>query len=512
MSAPTAGWAQPDNARGTKPNIVLINTDDLGFGDLSCYGATKLKTPNIDSLAKAGRRFLDAHSPSAVCSPSRYGLLTGRYPFRNNFWGPLNRHQPLSIDTKRLTLAKLLKDANYATACIGKWHLGFGEKKTDWNSDLNPGPLELGFDYYFGLPVVNCHPPFVYVENHRVVGLDPKDPLVDGQKSVTKFYAEKSGYNAVGGAKAAHRLYVDDHVGITFAEKAVTWLKQQKKDKPFFLYFATTHIHHPFTPSPRFIGSSDCGLYGDFVHELDWMVGELMRTLDELGQKENTLVIFTSDNGGMLNVTGQKAWKAGHRLNGALLGFKFGVWEGGHRIPMIARWPGQIPPNSTSTDLISHIDLLATFAALVDRPIKSDEGPDSINQLNTFTGSPAAPLRTTLVLQPNSPKHLGIRQGDWVYIPQQDAGGFQSKRPGQHLFGGGATMPFCERTTSDVVDGAIRDDAPPAQLFNLKNDPFQTTNTFHQHPEVVTRLDALLNDYRSEISKKPRLGWINLRQ
>jgi arylsulfatase A-like enzyme len=497
---------------GSKPNIVLINADDLGYGDLGCYGGEMVRTPNIDRLAKEGRRFTDAHTASAVCSPSRYGLMTGRYPMRRNFWGPVSLQQELTIDPDFLTLASLVKEQGYDTAIIGKWHLGFGKGKPNWNGDLNPGPLELGFDYYFGIPSVNSGPPFVYVENHQVLGLDPSDPFVTAKESVTKKYPEKSGYDRIGGAEAAHRLYVDAEIGITFANKAVDWLKQRKSDRPFFLYFATTNIHHPFTPAPQFIGASDCGLYGDFIHELDWMVGEILSSLDDLKLAENTLVIFTSDNGGMFHVTGQKAWKAGHRMNGKLLGFKFGAWEGGHRVPLIARWPAQIPANTSSDQLISQVDILATLAAILERPLKTGDAIDSINQLKNFTGSPDHPVRETLVISPNSPEHLSIRQGNWMYIPRQDSGGFQGKKPGDHLFAGAPAISFVGRKNSDIVDGKYRADAAPAQLYNLEDDPYQTTNVYSQNPKVAKRLDSLLQTYRSQISLGDPVGWINIRQ
>lgn len=494
------------------PNVIIINADDLGYGDLSCYGATKLKTPNIDRLAKEGRRFTDAHSASAVCSPSRYGLLTGRYPLRKNFWGPIPTTQALTIDPSHLTLASLLKGSGYDTACIGKWHLGFGHQKPDWNGELKPGPLELGFDYYFGIPSVNSGPPFVYVENHHVLGADPADPLVHGKKSVTKVYPEKSGYSSIGGAKAAHELYIDEMIGTTLKNKAFEWIKTRKQTKPFFLYLATTNIHHPFTPAKQFVGTSECGLYGDFVHELDWMVGEVLAALEEMKMTDNTLVIFTSDNGGMLHVTGQKARKAGHAMNGNLLGYKFGAWEGGHRVPMIARWPGKIPASTTSNHLISQIDLAATLAAIVDRPLKKGEAIDSVNQLQNLTGMLKMPVRKTLIISPNSPKHLTVRHGKWVYIPSRDEGGFQGRVLGNHLFAGAAALPFSKKTNSDVVDGKIRSDAPPAQLYNLDADPTQTTNIYAQHPEIVTELKAILKNYRTKIPATKPVGWINLKQ
>ena len=497
------------------PNIVLINADDLGYGDLGCYGATKIRTPNIDRLAKEGRRFTDAHTASAVCSPSRYGLMTGQYPLRKNFWGPLPFTNELTIDTAQPTIASVLKSAGYETAIIGKWHLGFGKGKTDWNKPLKPGPLELGFDSYFGMPTVNSGPPFVYVENHRVVDYDPNDPFVRGQASVTQRFPEKGGYNAIGGAKKAHERYRDEEVGTTLARKAVEWIRgraEQEGEKPFFLYLATTNIHHPFTPHPRFRGSSDCGAYGDFVHELDWIVGEVLRALDDSEQTENTLVIFTSDNGGMLHNTGQKAWKLGHRLNGKLLGFKFGAWEGGHRVPFIVRWPGKIPARSTSDVLLSQIDLLPTLAAVSGGVVPGGSVIDGVSQLAEFKGLAAEPARDTLILSPNSPMHLTVRHGKWVFIPARNEGGFQGKELGAHLLAGAAAQKLTALVNSDVVDGKIRTDAPPAQLYDLQADPYQAINVFEQFPAEVSRLSALLESWRAEIPETKRLGWINLKQ
>lgn len=494
-----------------RPNIILINADDLGYGDLSCYGATKIQTPNIDRLAKEGRRFTDAHSASAVCSPSRYGLMTGRYPLRRNFWGPTPHTQELTIDLDHPTIASVLKSAGYDTAVIGKWHLGFGTGKTDWNEPLKPGPLEIGFDYYFGMPTVNSGPPFVYVENHSVVDYDPADPFVAGKESVTEKWPEKGGYGAIGGADKAHERYRDEYVGTTFAEQAVAWIKE-RKEAPFFLYLATTNIHHPFTPHPQFKGTSECGLYGDFVHELDWMVGEVLNTLDELKLAKNTLVVFTSDNGGMLNNTGQKAWEMGHRLNGDLLGCKFGAWEGGHRVPFLVRWPGQVPAGTKSDALVSQIDLIATFSAAAGATLPEDAEIDGVDQLAEFTGEATEAARELLVISPNSPKHLTIRKGKWVYIPAQDEGGFQGKSLGHHLLAGAAAQPLTNWVNSDIVDGKVREDAPPAQLYNLEADPRQSQNVYTDHPEVVTELSALLGGWREEIPDTAQLGWINIKQ
>ena len=483
----SATWPALAADAAGKPNIVVIFADDLGYGDVGCYGAKLVKTPNVDRLASQGRRFTDAHSASAVCSPSRYALVTGRYPVRRgNLWNPIFLRSPLVVSPERVTIADVAKEAGYATACVGKWHLGFGAKTpTDWNRPLKPGPLELGFDYYFGMPVVNSHPPFVYVENHRVVGLVEGDPLIYGKTAATRKFDEKMGINQIGGAKAAHAQYDDEKVGTTLTRKAVGWIRKHK-DKPFFLYLATTNIHHPFTPAPRFQGTSKAGRYGDFIHELDWIVGEVMKTLDETGLAKNTLLIFTSDNGGMLNRGGQAAWKAGHRMNAELLGFKFDAWEGGHRIPFIARWPGKIKAGSQSNALISNVDLLATVAGVVGRKLKPDEGPDSFNLLPALTGD--TKVRDHVLIAPQKPTHLALRKGDWVYIGARGNGGFTGKNVGDHLLGGPAATRFTKQVNSDIENGKIKPDAPKAQLYNLKVDPRQKTNVIREQPKVATMM------------------------
>ncbi len=498
----------------TPPNIVLIYADDVGFGDLGCYGAEHVRTPHIDALASEGRRFTDVHSPSAVCSPSRYGLLTGRYPVRRNLWGPIGKDQPLCIDPARLTLARVLQEAGYATACIGKWHLGFGSEGPDWNGELKPGPLELGFDHYFGLPVVNSSPPYVYVEDHRVVGLDPADPIVRGVRSATQVWPEKGGYEALGGGRRAHELYRDEQVATTFEQRAVAWLERRTLDadeRPFFLYLATTNIHHPFTPAPRFRGSSACGRYGDFIHELDWLVGEVLAALEALGEAQNTLVVLTSDNGGMLNLGGQEAWRAGHRLNGELLGFKFGAWEGGHRVPLIARWPGHIPAGTHSDALISQVDLLATFAAAAGASVPEGEAQDSLDQLATLVGDPVRPVREQLIVSPNRPSHLVLRRRQWAYLSARGEGGFGQKNVGDHCFGGAAVFPFTGQENSDFADGRLLPDAPPGQLYDLSRDPGQALNVYDRHPEVVAELEAVLAEYRAAARPGKPLGWIDRR-
>ncbi|MEN8694018.1 MAG: sulfatase-like hydrolase/transferase [Akkermansiaceae bacterium] len=487
------------------PNVVLIFADDLGYGDLGCYGATKLKTPNIDKLAADGRKFTDAHSSSAVCTPSRYGLLTGEYPFRGNggkgIWGPAPITSPLLIPTDTVTIADVFKKSGYDTAVFGKWHLGFGEKINKWEEPLRPGPQDLGFDYYFGMPVVNSAPPYVYVENDRIVGSDPDDPIkhigrnAKNTTPITPIKPEEAqrSPNQFTGAVEAHRLFNDYEVGTKLTEKATAWIKD-RKETPFFCYFSTTNVHHPFTPAKRFQGSSESGVYGDFVHELDWIVGEIVKTLEEKGLTDNTLIIFTSDNGGMFNLGGREAAKLGHQINGNLLGSKFGIWEGGHRVPFIAKWPGKIEARSTSSQLTISADLLATVAALTGQKLENPK--DSINMLPALTGNPDKPLREEMFITPHKASHMAYRNGKWMYIPTRNDGGFGGSKPGQHAWGGPAVTTLVNTPNSDIENGKIKKDAPPAQLYDLEADPNQTKNLYHEHPEIVAEMEATLNQVR----------------
>ncbi|QDT08223.1 sulfatase family protein [Planctomycetes bacterium K23_9] len=503
------GPLQQINAADKPPNVVLIFADDLGYGDLGCYGATKVQTPNIDRLAAQGRRFTDAHSASAVCTPSRYALLTGQYPSRakggKGVWGPAPVSSPLLIDTDKTTIADVFKNSGYETAALGKWHLGFGTGKNNWTEPLRPGPQDLGFDYYLGVPVVNSAPPYVFVENDRIVGSNPDDPLTllgrnaKGVTPITKIPPEAAQRtaNQFGGAIEAHKLYNDYQVGTKFAEKSVEWITE-RKDKPFFLYLATTNIHHPFTPAKRFQGTSQCGLYGDYIHELDWIVGEITTCLEDNGLSNDTLVIFTSDNGGMFNRGGQAAFDAGHRQNGKLLGFKFGVWEGGHRVPFIVRWPGKVKAGTTSNQLIGNVDMLATFAALTKQQLDKTQQADSVNVLPAIVGDPEQPIRDHLVLVPHRETHLSVRKGKWMYIPRQGSGGFGGRKPGDHTFAGPTAAGFVGSVNSDIVNGKIQPSAPPAQLYDLEADVTQTTNLYDSYPEIVQELSKLLAGYSTK--------------
>ncbi|MFY0714903.1 arylsulfatase [Seonamhaeicola sp. NFXS20] len=496
----------------SKPNVVYILVDDLGYGDLGCYGATKVKTPNIDKLANEGKIFTDAHSASAVCTPSRYALLTGQYPVRGNngkgIWGPAAVTSELLINTEQITIADVFKNSGYSTAALGKWHLGFKKGENDWQEPLSPGPNDLGFDYYYGVPVVNSAPPYVYVENTSVVGGDPNDPLIfvgrGKDKEVTPITpippeASQRTQNMFKGAVKAHKLYNDYTVGQVLAGKAVEWITKQttsNKQNPFFLYFATTHIHHPFTPGTNFQGKSDAELYGDFIQELDWMVGQVTSTLEKQGVADNTLIILTSDNGAMLNLGGRNAVKAGHKINGDLLGFKFGVWEGGHRIPFIAKWPGKIEPGTVSDQLICNVDMLATFMAVTGQNPNSLDNSDSINVLSAFIDNSSEPIRNELLLAPHKSTHLSLRKGKWMYIPAKGSGGFHGSKPHHHAWGGAAAVNFVGGKNSDMENGKLKETAQPAQLYDLEKDKYQTTNVYNQFPEVVKEMESILDTYR----------------
>lgn len=490
----------------SKPNVVFIFADDLGYGDLGCYGATKLKTPHIDKLAAEGRKFTDAHSASAVCTPSRFGLLTGQYPFRaldgEGLWGPAPVTSPLLIDPDTLTIADIFKSGGYDTAAIGKWHLGFGKGTNTWQEPLRPGPNDLGFDYYFGMPVVNSAPPYLYVENDRIVGSDPADPLIylnrNSKEQPTPITpippeAAQRSANQFKGAVKAHALFNDYEVGTTLTAKATDWIKS-RADKPFFLYFATTNVHHPFTPAKRFQGTSECGLYGDFVHELDWIVGEIVTSLEAAGVADNTLIIFTSDNGGMFNLGGRTAAAKGHKINGDLLGCKFGAWEGGHRVPFIAWWPGKIEAGTVSDQLLISVDMLASFAALAGHDLSETQKKDSINMLPALTGNPSTPLRTEMFMSPYQPTHFSLRKGKWMYIPAKSDGGFRGSKPNQHAWGGAPVTALVNTPNSDIENGRLKKNAAPAQLYDLATDRNQTLNLFLKHPEIVKAMAADIKD------------------
>lgn len=482
------------------PNIIFILADDIGYGDLGCYGANKVKTPNLDRIAREGVRFTDAHSTAAVCTPTRYSFLTGQYAWRN----PDGDHilsgvAPLSVPLGTATVASQLKQAGYATGQVGKWHLGLGakEKPVDYNNDVTPGPLEVGFDYAFFFPATGDRVPCVFVENHRVVGLDPTDPIQvsydhkvgddptgEEHPELLKIKADKShsktivnGVSRIGymsGGNSAR--WVDEDIADTFTRKAVGFIEQHK-DHPFFLYFAPHDIHEPMVPNPRFRGTSECGWRGDAIHQLDWSVGEVLGALDRLNLSGNTLIIFTSDNGGAIKNTYDDGTNALHALqppNGPLRGEKGTLFEGGHREPFLARWPGKIQPGTTSDELIALIDMLATFTAISGGSLATDAGPDSFNVLPALLGETgAAPVRDHLVLQINGPKPLAVRQGPWKLITQ--------------------------RRVKDQAGTELNN----AALYNLSEDLAEENNVAKKYPEKVKELSALLERVCSTPRSRP---------
>lgn len=490
------------------PNILFILADDMGYGDLSCYGAVKIQTPNIDRLANEGILFTDGHSGASTCTPTRYGLMTGRHNWRTWLkYSAFSTNAPMLIEEDRMTVASLLKSAGYSTSIVGKWHLGFGREDgfedkrgdtapnywetrksgPDWNGELKPGPLETGFDYAYVIPVANSFPPYVIVENHHVEGLEKDNPI-------TKMVSDNHGLME-GGDEARWK---DEELVDMMTEKLISQLEGFAKEKnPFFLYYAPHQPHGPFRPNPRFRGTSQAGVYGDVIQELDWSVGEVLNTLDRLGLSENTLVIFASDNGSGLRFAtktidedGRETSKSikrseldannAHRTNGPnnMRGGKGDILEGGHRVPFIARWPGKIMAGTSSSEIISQTDMLATFAALIGQHLPQGAGPDSYNVLPALLGGKLPDANRPLVFSSGGTGALSIRKGKWKLIDGQGDCGyaeFFSKRP----------MP-----TPEPGD-------PPGQLYNLEVDLGETNNLYEEHPEIVQRMKQKLEEIKS---------------
>ncbi len=468
------------------PNILLIYADDVGYGDVSCYGATRLKTPAIDRLARQGLRFTDAHSAAATCTPSRYTMLTGEYAFRRRGTGVLPGDAALIIEPGRTTIASVLQRAGFRTGVVGKWHLGLGRAGMDWNGDLAPGPKELGFDYSFLMPATGDRVPCVYVENQRVVNLTADDPIrvqfgqpigpePTGQKNPEMLRVRPShghdqaivnGVSRIGymtGGKSA--LWSDEDMADVFVQKASAFISQTN-GRPFFLYFATHDIHVPRLPHARFAGKSGMGPRGDAMLEFDWAVGALLDLLDKHKLNENTLVILTSDNGPVVDDGYQDdaVEKLGdHKPAGPFRGGKYSNFEGGTRVPMIVRWPGKVKPG-VSTALMSQVDFLASFAALVGQPLDLKTAPDTQPALAALLGE-TKEGRAHLIEQASA---LSVRQGPWKYIePRQGP-----KRNNQ--------------TNIELGND------PETQLYNLGDDPGETRNLAAVNPDKTAELVAIL--------------------
>ena len=481
-----------------RPNIVFIYADDLGYGDVSCYGATRVHTPNIDALAARGLRFTDAHATSATCTPSRYSVMTGQYAWRKPGTGILPGDAALIIDTNQLTLPALLKRSGYATGIVGKWHLGLGSGEIDWNAEIKPGPLEVGFDYSFIIPATPDRVPCVFVENHRVVNADPSDPIhisykasfpgeLTGRKNPELLKMKPShghdqaivdGVSRIGymeGGKSA--LWVDENIADTLSAKAVGFI-EQNKDRPFFLYYPAHDIHVPRLPNQRFVGKTGMGPRGDAIAEFDWCVGRIVETLKKNGLDKNTQIILSSDNGPIVDdgYQDQAVEKLGsHQPAGIYRGGKYSNFDGGTRVPFIASWPGHIKSGTTSNALVDQIDLLSSFAALTGQTISASEAPDSFNILPALLGRSRSG-RTSLVEEAGA---LSLVESDWKLISPSN-------------------KPRFDRNTNMKLGNA-----PQPQLYHRTVDPSEKLNVSAQHPARVKDMLASLDRIRSAGRSRP---------
>lgn len=457
------------------PNIILIYTDDLGFGDLGCYGASAVKTPNIDRIAREGLRFTDAHAPSATCTPSRYALLTGEYAWRQKGTGILPGDATLIVEPGRVTVASVLQKAGYTTGIVGKWHLGLGaESGPNWNGRVAPGPNQVGFDYHFLMAATGDRVPCVYIENEQVVGLSKDDPIVvrygkegfdgefDGIRDRAGLRMDWSNghnnavVNGIGrigfmkGGKSAR--WIDEDMADVFTKKAVGFI-ESNKNKPFFLSFNTHDIHVPRVPHKRFVGQTAMGPRGDAIAQLDWCVGEILKTLDRHKLTKNTLLIFSSDNGPVLDdgyKDGAVEKLGSHKPAGPWRGGKYSPFEGGTRVPFLVRWPERVKPG-VSDALVCQVDFLASFAALTGQRYDNRTAPDSENVLSALLGA-SKTGRTHLVEHANT---LSLREGTWKFIKNGP------------------------------------------QLYDLATDPGETTNLAQKLPDRLASMVATLEKIRA---------------
>lgn len=489
----------PVNGQAQRPNIVVILADDLGYGDTGPYGATKVRTTNLDRLAERGLRFTNAYCTTATCTPTRYALLTGEYAFRNPRAAVLPGDAPMLISPGRHTVASVLKQAGYHTGVVGKWHLGLGNGNVNWNADVTPGPETLGFDYSFLIPATGDRTPCVYVENGRVVGLDPKDPItvqydkpIPGEPNgvdnpgMLRWHpshghnmAVVNGVSRIGYMKGGETArWVDEGMADTITAKAKAYIAKQaptaREGKPFFLYFATNDVHVPRVPHPRFQGKTECGIRCDAALQFDWCVGQIMEALDAQQLTENTLIVFTSDNGPVIDdgyEDGAFEDLTGHTPAGKLRGSKYSIYEAGTRMPFIVSWPGRVNPGVTDA-VVSQVDFLASFAALTGASVPVQAGPDSENMLPALLGD--SPKGRSSVVQ-QAAGIIALRRGKWKYIPasERQIGGMTWNR-------------------------AQRPAGTPDELFNLEQDPSEEINIARQFPDVVKSMAAELEAIRAK--------------
>jgi len=474
-----------------KPNIVLFYVDDLGYADLSSYGAKGVNTPNVDALVEGGLKFTDAHSSAATCTPSRYSLLTGEYAFRNNA-EILPGDAPLLIDTSKNTLPRVLNQAGYRSAVVGKWHLGLGLGQVDWNKEVSPGPLEVGFDYSFLLPATGDRVPTVFLENHHVSGLSKQNPISIsyqsdlGQVRATpdnaRFISDNqhsetlvNGVGRIGAMVGGEEAYwIDEEFPEVFTQKATAFI-EASKDEPFFLFFSFHDIHVPRLPNEQFQGISKMGPRGDAIVQMDWMTGQILNKIKALGLADNTLVIFTSDNGPVLNdgYEDQAVELLGnHNPAGPFRGGKYSAYEAGTRVPTIAYWPNAIKPGESDA-LLSQVDLYASLASLVGVEIAPDVAIDSENQLDALLGK--SPSGREVMLEESFT--FSLRKGNWKYIHPIDA----NKKIPKWMSSKGVETGFMYE----------------AQLYNLEMDSNETVNVANDYPDVVNEMKELLNDIKT---------------
>lgn len=479
------------------PNIVLLYADDIGYGDVSCYGATQIRTPQVDRLAEQGLRFTDAHTTAASCTPSRYSLMTGEYAWRRRGTGILRGNAALIIEPGRTTSPSILKQAGYTTGVVGKWHLGLGEVEPDWNGEIKPGPLEIGYDYCFLIPATGDRVPCVYVENHRVVGLDPADPIrvsygepipgvPTGKENPDLLKVHPShghdmsivnGISRIGfmsGGKSA--LWKDEDMADVITDKAVAFIERNQARR-FFLFFSAHDIHVPRVPHPRFVGRSGMGPRGDAILQFDDCVGRILDTLDRLNLSENTLVILSSDNGPVVDdgYRDDAVEKLGqHKPAGPWRGGKGSNFEAGTRVPFIVRWPGRVQPG-TSNALVSQVDLAASLAALVGRKLDFQDAPDSFDQLSAWLGKEPTG-RDHLVAQASV---ISLRQGQWKYI-----------LPG--------TGPKRNPNTNTELGND-----PDGQLYDLSTDPSETRNLVPTDPQRAEAMARKLAELQAAGRSRP---------
>lgn len=442
-----------------KPNLIVILVDDMGYGDPTCFNpASKIPTTHLDALARDGMKFIDAHAPGPLCHMSRYGLLTGRYPFRTDV-GRWPRH-PL-IDQDQMTLASLARSQGYRTAMVGKWHLGFEE--SGYDKPLPGGPVDRGFDSYFGIRASTDIPPYFYIRGDQAV--QPPTDQIEGELS-PDWHRIQGRMRRAGGISPDMKL---EEVLPKFTDEAVEIIASHDQKKPLFLYLAYPAPHTPWLPSDEFLGKSKVSLYGDFVLMVDAMIGRVLAALAQTGMAEDSLVLFTSDNGPCWFEKDVK--KFGHDSAGGFRGMKADAWEAGHRMPFIVRWPGRVEPGTTSDQLVCFTDLLATFAELMETPLPDEAGPDSFSFLSALRGKPSA--RTSLAMQAGSAQVMTIREGDWKLITALGSGGFSQPKIIEPEPGG-----------------------PTGQLYHLGEDPAETTNLYLKRPKIVARLEARLEDIK----------------